>query len=51
MMGTLRKEAIDEIMCWELKSHLCQALVLPTFTYGTEGDLKNSDWKVFFRRA
>ena len=50
LMGTLRKEAIVGVTCWELKSHLFKALVLPTFTYGTEiwgGDLKNSHWKVF----
>ena len=35
---------------WELKSHLHNALVFPTFTYDIEiwrGDLKNSHWKVF----
>ena len=44
------KEAIIDVTCWELKSHLFKALVLPTFTYDTEiwgGDLKNSHWKVF----
>ena len=50
MMGTLRKEAVVNATCWELKSHLFKALVLPTFTYGIEiwgGNLKNSHWKVF----
>jgi hypothetical protein len=36
LMGTLRKEAIVKVTCWELKSHLFKGLVLPTFTYGTE---------------
>ena len=50
LMGTLRKEVVVEVTCWELKSHVSKALVLPTFTYGTEiweGDLKSSHWKVF----
>ena len=50
VMGTLRKEAIVGVTCWELKSPLFKALVLPTSTYGTKiwgGDLKNSYWKVF----
>jgi hypothetical protein len=51
MMGTLRKEVINEVTCWELKSHLCQALVLPTFTYGTEGDLKKLLLEGFPRRT
>ena len=49
-MGTLRKEAVVGVTCWELKSHLIKALVLPTFKYGTEnwgGDSKTSHWKVF----
>ena len=44
-MGTLRKEAVVRVTCWELKSHLFKDLVPPTFTYGTKiwGDsLKNS---------
>ena len=44
LMGTLRKEAVIGVTCWELKSHLFKALVVPTFTYGTEfwgGDLQN----------
>ena len=44
-MGTLRKEVVIRATCWELKSHVFKALVLPTFTYGTKiwgGDLKNS---------
>ena len=48
LMGTLRKEAVATR--WELKSHLFKALVLPTFTHGTEiwgGELKNSHWKGF----
>ena len=36
LMGTLRNETIFGVTCWELKSHLFKALVLPTFTYGTE---------------
>ena len=50
LMGTLRKEAIVGVTCWELKSHLFKALVLPTFIYGIEiwgGDLKNYHWKAF----
>ena len=50
LMGTLRKEAIVSVTCWELKSHLLMALVLPTFTYGTKiwgGNLSNCHWKVF----
>ena len=50
LMGTLRKEAIVGDTCWELKSNLFKALVLPLFTYSIEiwgGDLKNSHWKVF----
>jgi hypothetical protein len=50
LMGTLRKEAIVRVTCWELKSHPFKGLVLLTFTYGTKtwgGDLKNSHWKVF----
>jgi hypothetical protein len=46
----LRKEAVVNATCWELKSQLFKALVLPTFTYGIEiwgGNLKNSHWKVF----
>ena len=38
------------VKCWELESHLFNALVLPTFLYGTEiwrGKLKNSHRKVF----
>ena len=49
LMGTSRKEAIVGITCWEPKSHLFKALVLPTFTYDIEiwgSDLKNP-WKVF----
>ena len=50
LMETLRKEVVVGVTCQELKCHLFQALVLPTFTYGTKvwgGDLKNSHWKVF----
>ena len=50
LMGTLRKETIARVTCWELKSHLFKASVLPTFMYGIEvrgGNLKNSHWKVF----
>jgi hypothetical protein len=50
LMSTLQKEAVVGDTCWELKSHIFNALVLRTFTYGTEiweGYLKNSHWKVF----
>ena len=50
LMIALRKEAIVKVTCWELKSHLFKALVLPIFTYATKiwgGDLKNSNWKAF----
>ena len=50
LMGTLRKEVVVGVACWELKSHLFKALVLPTFMFGTEiwgGDLRNSHWEVF----
>lgn len=43
LMGTLRKEAIVGVTCWERISHLFEALVLPIFTYGIEiwgGNLK-----------
>ena len=49
-MGTLRKEAVVNVTCWELICHLFKVLVLPTVMYGTKiwgGDLKNSCWKVF----
>ena len=49
-MGTLWKETLVGDVCWELKSHLFKALVIPTFTYSTKiwgGDLKNSHLKVF----
>ena len=36
LMGTLRKEVVIGATCWELKSHVFKALVLPTFTYGTK---------------
>lgn len=36
LMGTLRKEAEVGATCWKLKSHLFQALVLPTFIHATE---------------
>ena len=50
VMDILRKEIIVGVMCWELKSHLLKALVLPTCTFDTkiwESDLKNSHWKAF----
>ena len=50
LMGTLGKEVVGAVTCWELKSHLFEALVFPTFTYGIEiwgGHLKNPHWKVF----
>ena len=45
LMAMSRKETIVGVTRWELKSHLLKALVVPTFTYGTEiwrGDFKNS---------
>ena len=45
MVGTLRKDTIVGVTCWEFKSHLFKTLVLPTFTYGIHiwgGDLKIS---------
>ena len=33
-LANLRKEVT--LTCWEFKFHLFKALVLPTFTYGTE---------------
>ena len=50
LMGISNKEAAIGVTCWECKSHLFRALVLPTFPYGTElwgGNLKNRHWKVF----
>jgi hypothetical protein len=50
LMDTLRKEKIVGVKCWQLKSHLFKALVLPTFTYDTkiqEANLKNSHKKIF----
>ena len=50
LMGILRGKIVVAVTCWELKSHLFKALVLPILTYGTEiwgGDLENSHWKVF----
>ena len=50
LMTTWRKEIIVEVTCWELKSHLFKALVLPIFTYGNHiwrGNFKDSHWKVF----
>ena len=50
LMGTLKKEVVVGVTCWELKSHLFKALVLPTFMFGTKiwgGDLRNSCWEVF----
>ena len=32
LIVTLRKEVIVEVTCWELKSYLFKALVLPIFT-------------------
>ena len=43
--GHVKEETIVGFICWELKSHLLKALVLPTCTYDTkiwENDLKNS---------
>ena len=42
-LTTLKEKAIVGVICWELKSYLFMALVLPTFTYGIKtwrGDLK-----------
>jgi hypothetical protein len=42
--GHLKKRTTSRATCRELKSHLFKALVLPTFTYGTEiwrGGLEN----------
>ena len=53
LMTILKKEAEVRVTCWELKSHLSKALVLPILTYDFEicgGDSKNSHWKVL-RRA
>ena len=50
LMSASRKKIGVGVTCWELKSHLFKALVLPTFTYGIQiwgCDLKNSQWKVF----
>jgi len=50
LMWTLRNETIVGDVCWEFKSHLFKALVLPTFTYRTKiwgGDLEKSHLKVF----
>ena len=50
LMRILRKEIVVGITCWEVKSQLFEASVLPTFTYGTKiwgGNLKDSHWKVF----
>ena len=54
LVDTLRKEVVVGIACWELKSHVFKALVLPTFTYGIEiwgGDLENSNWRIFEKRV
>ena len=55
LMDTLRKESVIIVTCWEFKSHLFKALVLPTFTYGTEiqgGNLKYmaATWKTLIGR-
>ena len=50
LIGTIRKEAVVKVTCWEPKSHLFKATVLPTFTHGIEiwgGNSKNSQWKSF----
>ena len=36
LMGTLRQEVVVGVTRWELKSHLFEALILLTFTYGIE---------------
>ena len=49
-MGTLRKETIVGVTCWDLKSHLFNALVHLTFTFGIEiwgAYMKNCPWKFF----
>ena len=37
-MGTLRKELVIGVTCWELKSHLFKALVVLTFTYAPKSE-------------
>ena len=36
LMGTFWKGAVVNITCWDFKSHLFKALVLPTIMYDTE---------------
>jgi hypothetical protein len=50
LMGTSRREVVVGVTCWELKSHISKASMLPTFTYDTKiwgGDFINFHWKVF----
>ena len=50
LLGTLRKEVVVGIACWEHKSHLYKDIVLSKSTYGTKiwgGDMKKSHWKAF----
>ena len=54
LMKNLREEVVVGVTCWEHKSHLFEALVLPTFTYGTNiwgGDLKKTLIGKSLRRA
>ena len=47
--GTLRKEAVVGVSCWELEFRIFKTLVITTFIYGTkiwEGGLKKCHWKV-----
>ena len=53
LMGAVRKEVVVGVTCWELKSHLFKALVLPTFTYDIElwgGNLKKLPLEGFWER-
>ena len=50
LMGTLWKEVVVRVTCWELKSHQFKALVLLTLKYSIKiwgGNLKNFYWEVF----
>lgn len=35
-LGTLEKEIVVEVTCWELKSHLFKSMVIPIYTYDIE---------------
>ena len=53
LMGTLRKEVVVVVTCWELKSHLLKTLMLLAFTYNAK--FEEVIWKThiekFSRRA